>query len=223
MRTLYHFSLCPFSRKIRFLLYEKGIDVTLKDERNWERRNEFLRINPAGTLPVLVEEDGEAIAGHYPICEFIEETQPKAHSFIGKTPEYRAEVRRLTDWFDKKFHQEVSQYILSEKVVRFFTKEGAPNSSAIRAGKTNIHYHLEYIAFLIKQRRWLAGDELSLADITAAAHLSVLDYLGDIPWENHGAVKDWYALVKSRPGFRPFLEDKVLGFTPPEWYANPDF
>ncbi len=100
---------------------------------------------------------------------------------------------------------------------------GQPNASAIRAGHQNIHYHLDYIAWLCDRRRWLAGESFSLADIAAAAHLSAIDYLGDVPWENHAGAKDWYARVKSRPSLRAILADHIPGITPPKHYADLDF
>jgi len=74
-----------------------------------------------------------------------------------------------------------------------------------------------------ERRRWLAGENFSLADITAAAHLSTLDYLGDVPWDNHEPAKEWYARIKSRPSFRPLLADHIPGAPPPKHYADLDF
>jgi glutathione S-transferase len=82
---------------------------------------------------------------------------------------------------------------------------------------------LDYIGYLTEQRRWIAGDELTLADITAAAHLSCVDYLGDVPWSDHPNAKDWYARIKSRPSFRPLLGDHIPGAPPPPHYADLDF
>ena len=100
---------------------------------------------------------------------------------------------------------------------------GSDIFQAIRNGNANIHTHLEYIAWLVDRRRWLGGDEFSLADITAAAHLSAIDYIGDVPWERHPGAKDWYARVKSRPSVRPLLADQVPGVMPPPHYADLDF
>ena len=135
----------------------------------------------------------------------------------------RAETRRLVAWFDSKFNREVSDNLVGEKMMKRFLKLGEPHGPAIRAGHANIHYHLDYISFLTEQRNWLAGDDFSLADITAAAHLSAIDYIGDVPWEDHPGAKEWYARIKSRPSFRPLLHDVIPGVTPPEHYSNIDF
>ncbi len=222
MRTLYHLWLSPFSRKVRVALKEKGLDVELKVEKVWERRPEFLSMNAAGTVPVLVEDDGTAIADSGVICEYLEEVYPE-RKLMGDNPTERAEVRRLLAWFDQKFAREVSDNLYREKMMKRFLRIGEPNSSAIRAGHQNIHYHLDYVAWLTERRRYLAGDRFSLADIAAAAHLSALDYLGDVPWEQHVGAKDWYARIKSRPSFRPLLADHIPGAPPPKHYADLDF
>jgi glutathione S-transferase len=222
MRTLYHLWLSPYSRKVRVALTEKKLDFEMKLERVWERRPEFLALNPAGKVPVLVDEDGITIADSYAICEYLEEVYPSP-GLIGRTVGARAETRRLVGWFDDKFAREVTRNIVGEKVNKRFLKLGEPDSEAIRAGSENIHYHLDYIAYLAERRNWLAGDEFSLADIAAAGHLSVVDYLGDVPWAGHEGAKEWYARVKSRPSFRPLLSDHIPGLPPPKHYADPDF
>ncbi len=222
MRTLYHLWLSPFSRKVRVALKEKGLDVELKVEKVWERRPEFLSMNAAGTVPVLVEDDGTTIANSGAICEYLEEVYPEK-PLTAETPAGRGEVRRLLAWFDQKFAREVSDNLYREKIMKRFLRIGEPNSSAIRAGHQNIHYHLDYIAWLTERRRYLAGDHFTLADIAAASHLSALDYLGDVPWEQHVGAKDWYARIKSRPSFRPLLADHIPGAPPPKHYADLDF
>lgn len=222
MRTLFHNWLSAYSRKVRVLLREKNLDFELKLERVWERRVEFLTMNPAGEIPVLVEPDGLVIADVAAICEYLEEAYPD-RPVLGRTPAERAEVRRLVAWFDYKFNREVTINLVEEKMTKRFLGLGEPNSLAIRAGMANIHYHLDYIAYLTDRRKYLAGEEFSLADITAAAHLSALDYLGDVPWAQHEPAKDWYARVKSRPSFRPLLTDLIAGAPPPPHYADLDF
>ena len=222
MRTLYHFPLDAGCREIRIILAEKKLDCELKAEKIWERRTGFLKLNPAGEVPVLVDDDGAALPGARVIAEYLEEVYPEP-SLLGRRPLDRAEVRRLVDWFARKFHREVTQGLVEERIMKRFLGLGAPSSRAIRAGLHNINHHLDYIAWLSERRRWLAGDAFSLADIAAAAHISTVDYLGDVPWEAHPEAKDWYARVKSRPSLRPLLADLVPGAPPPKHYANLDF
>ena len=222
MRILYHLWMSPTCRKVRVVLKEKGLEFELRAENIWERRDEFLALNPAGDIPVLVEPDGTAISGDDAICEFLDEVYPNP-PLIGRQALGRAEVRRLVHWFDDKFDKEVTENLVGEKMMKRFLGQGAPLSKAVRAGHANIHHHLNYIGYLIERRRWLAGEDYSLADIAAAAHLSTVDYLGDVPWTEHEEAKDWYARIKSRPGFRSLLEDNIPGVPPPKHYADLDF
>ena len=222
MLTLFHSPLVPACRKIRLMLREKSLEHELVTEDFWARRIEFFALNPAGEVPVLLNEKRQVIVGAYAICEYLDEQYPQIQ-FYGNTPSERAEVRRLVEWFDVKFDREVSQLVLFEKVFKRLLGYGEPSSESIRAGKRNIVYHLDYIAHLLSTRNWLAGEYLTLADISAAAHLSCLDYLGDVSWEAHPSVKEWYALIKCRPAFRELLDDRVQGFKAPAHYTDPDF
>lgn len=214
--------LHPYSRKVRVALAEKGLEFELKIEKVWERRTEFLALNPAGDVPVLIEQDGTILANSQVICEYLEEVYPETN-LLGSDPVQRAETRRLVGWFDVKFNREVTDNLIGEKLMKRFLKLGEPHGPSIRAGHANIHYHLDYIGFLTEKRKWLAGDRFSLADIAAASHLSAIDYIGDVPWEEHEAAREWYAKVKSRPSFKPLLDDRIPGFMPAGHYENVDF
>ena len=222
MRILYHLWMSPQCRKVRVALLEKRLEFDLRTENVWERRDEFLALNPASDIPVLVETDGTALSGSDAICEFLDEVHPEP-PLIGHQPIARAEVRRLVHWFDEKFNAEVTENLVGEKMTKRYLGKGGPSSKAVRAGHANIHSHLDYIGYLTERRTWLAGDDFSLADIAAAAHLSSIDYLGDVPWAEHEEAKDWYARIKSRPSFRSILEDNIPGAPPQKHYANLDF
>ncbi len=221
MARLFHVPLSPYCRKVRLSLAEKKIEVELVEERYWEQDPDFLRRNPAGKVPVL-RLDGQIMAESAAICEYIEETRPEP-PLMPKKPEARYEVRRLVGWFDDKFHHEVTSNLLYERVNKKVTGQGYPDSKNVKAGAKAIKYHLDYMAWLLDHRRWLAGDQMTLADFAAAAHLSALDYISDVDWNRSSAVKDWYAKIKSRPAFRSILADQVPGFRPPPHYADLDF
>jgi glutathione S-transferase len=222
MRLLYHLYLSPFCRKVRIALAEKGLPFELKAENVGERRPEFLKLNPAGEVPVLVEPDGLVVCGSGPIAEFLEEAFPE-HRLLPGDSAARAEVRRLVDWFDGKFNREVTANLLGEKIMKRMLRQGEPDTTAIRAGHANVRMHLDYVGWLAERRNWLAGEQFSLADIAAAAHLSALDYIGDVPWDEHLAAREWYARIKSRRAFRAVLADHIPGVPPPQHYADPDF
>ena len=222
MRILYHFWLSPFSRKVRIALFEKGLDVELVVEKYWDRRQEFIAMNPAGQVPVLSEVDGTVLTDSQAIVEYLEDCHPEPN-LLGREPLDRAECRRLVAWFDGKFHQEVTDFLLREKLLKRFMGMGEPRSDLIRAGRENISYHMDYITYLVERRNYIASEVFSLADIAAAAHLSCLDYLGDVPWDRYLGAKEWYARVKSRPSFRAILADHMPGLPPPRHYADLDF
>jgi glutathione S-transferase len=230
MAQLFHHPLCPHSRFIRLLLGEYGIEPDLVEERVFERRTEFLVLNPAGQTPVLVEHSGLVVPGAATIAEYLDETRGLAlgdRRLLPADPGGRVEVRRLLDWFNLKFFAEVSDWLVTEKVYkRFMTREqggGAPDMALVRAARSNIRYHLRYIGYLIGRRNWLAGATLTHADLAAAAHLSSVDFLGDVPWDEDEAAKQWYARVKSRPAFRALLADRIPGLMPAAVYADLDF
>ncbi|GLQ05001.1 FtsZ-binding protein FzlA [Sneathiella chinensis] len=222
MRILYHFWISPACRKVRLALNEKGLKYELVVEKDWERRDGFLALNPASEVPVLEDENGAVLADSQAIVEYLEETYEDV-PLLPKDPSLKAEARRLIAWFDRKFQTEVTDNLVEEKLMKRLMRAGTPNTAAIRAGHHNIHYHLDYISYLTERRSWLAGDEFSLADIAAAAQLSAVDYLGDVPWEQHPTAKIWYSRIKSRPTFRPLLADNLPGMPAPKHYADLDF
>lgn len=222
MRILYHFPLSPTSRKVRIVLGEKSLPFDLQAVNLANPDARFMEMNPAAEVPVLEETDGSYLSDGCTICEYLEETNPDK-PLLGPGARQRAEIRRLVGWFDGKFAREVTDNLVGEKILKKVYRQGYPNSAAIRDGLSNIHFHLKYLNFLADTRRWLAGDFFSLADITAAAHLSSLDYLGDVPWGDYPEAKMWYARIKSRPSFRGLLSDTVPGVEASAHYANVDF
>ena len=229
MAILHHYPFCPHSRFVRLALGEAGIEPELREERPWERRTEFLAINPAGATPVLMNGQGFYVPGAQVIAEYLDETCGPGlgeRRLMPEQPAERVEVRRLLDWFLGKFHEEVTGYLVTEKIYkRFMDAEaggGPPDTGVIRAARTNVRYHLTYIDYLVGRRNWLAGDHLTYADLAAAAHLSCADYLGDVPWNESETAKGWYARVKARPAFRALLADRVPGIAPADHYATVD-
>jgi glutathione S-transferase len=221
MARLYHVPLSPFCRKVRLTLAEKKIEVELVEERYWEQGSDFLRRNPAGKVPVL-KIDNRTLSESQAICEFLEDTVAEPR-LMPRDADGRYEVRRLCAWFDDKFHAEVTSKLLYERVNKKIMGLGYPDSKNVKSGASRIKYHLDYLSWLLDQRRWLAGDQMTLADLTAAAHLSSLDYISDVDWNRSQTLRDWYAKIKSRPSFRSILADQIPGFLPPPHYADLDF
>ncbi len=223
MLRVFHYTLCPFSRMLRMVLKEKKIDFELIEEPFWERRVEFLQLSPSGQTPVILNvNNNQVLASCWSIFEYLEDI--KALPLM--LPEcliQKSYVRYIVDWFCNKFYNEVTRYILNEKIIKRLHSSDSPNSNLIRVAKKNIVYHLNYISYLLAENNYICGEKITLADYAASAQLSTLDYIGDIVWDHNYKVKSWYALIKSRPSFKPILEDEVMGIKPPHCYKNPDF
>ncbi len=230
MFTLLHHPFCPHSRFIRLAFGEHGLDLRLAEERVWERREAFLALNPAGTTPVLMTDGFPPIPGAGVIAEYLDEAHGAAlgdRRLLPVAMAERIEVRRLTAWFNEKFFEEASGPLVTERIYKRFMSEdnggGAPAMDVIRAATVNVRYHLAYIGWLARTRNFLAGDRLTYADLVAAAHLSAIDYLGDVPWNEDDAAKAWYARIKSRPSFRPLLGEWLAGVPASRTYVDLDF
>jgi len=223
MWHLHQFTLCPFSRKVRFLMAEKGIVYELVRETPWAASDEFLDLNPAGMTPALHDTDGATkLADSQAICEYFEETVEQ-FPLISGSAAARAEIRRLTAWFDQIVYRDVVAPLLNERMIKRIVTRAAPDAGALREAMRRANTHMDYMDWLLDHHSWMAGGTMSLADIAAAAHISVADYLGGIDWEGHRPTKRWYAAIKSRPSFRPLLAERMDVVTPPKYYDQPDF
>jgi len=222
MRILHHYYLSPSSRLIRLFLSEKKLTFLPKLELYWKREKELLRLNPSGEVPIIIDNDNIILSGSRVIVEYYEEVEQEVLLIPG-LPKEKAEVRRLFDWFEFKFNKEVSNPLIDNKIIKSFLRNSQPSSDIIRNSLTNLKIHLSYLEWITEKRKWLAGNNISVADLSAAAHLSVIDYMGYIDWTDFEETKTWYAKVKSRPSFRQLLTDYVEGFKPPEHYSNLDF
>jgi glutathione S-transferase len=230
MPLLFHHPLCPHSRFIRLALAEYGLEADLFEEKVHDRREDFLLIDPAGRTPVLIADGGLVVPGAGPIAEWLDEAYGLKAPHLQLMPgdiAGRVEVRRLLDWFNQKMFVESTDWLVTQKVYkRFMTPAqggGAPDMNLVRAARANIRNHLAYIGYLVSDRSWLAGPRMTYADLAAAAHISVADYLGDVPWDEDELAKAWYQKIKSRPSFRALLADRVIGMAPSAVYADLDF
>ncbi|MCD2175412.1 glutathione S-transferase family protein [Rhizobium sp. C4] len=230
MPVLYHHTMSSASRFIRLVLGEYGLPVELTEEQPWEMRKDFIKLNPAGTLPVLLDDNMRALCGAMVISEFLDETSgilKRDKRLLAEDPFQRAEIRRLTEWFLVKMEADVTKPLVRERIFKLQMPPtlggGAPDSKILRMARGNIRQHMKYISWLASSRTYLAGSRLSYADLAAAAALSELDYLGEITWAEAPQARDWYQRIKSRPSFRPLLTERVRGVTPVSHYADLDF
>ena len=223
MWQLHQFTLCPFSRKVRLLLNEKDIGYELVAEAPWEQRDEFLDMNPAGQTPVMVEgERGVVLIDSMAICEYLEETVERV-AMINGPATGRAEIRRLVAWFDHHFYRDVTAPLLQERMEKRMIRRTSPDAKVLREAMKAAIRHLDYVDWLLDHRHWMAGSTISLADLAAAAQISIADYLGGIDWQGHEQTARWYRGFKSRRSVRPILAERMRGVEPPSHYEDPDF
>lgn len=222
MRLLYHFPLSPEGRLVRLALAEKKLAFGAEPVELIHLPPAVLELSPRAQVPLLVDEDRTPIAGAGAIVEYLEELYP-LENLLGTGAAQRAETRSLLDWLNNFVAREVTDKLYGERLLKRARRSGAPDSQAIRAGLSAADKFLQWIGQQCDARRWLAGDQLSLADLNCAAQLSSIDYLGDLNWAAHPGAKAWYSRLKSRPSFRPLLADAFPGLPPAPHYTNLDF
>jgi glutathione S-transferase len=225
MPSLVHYPLDPASRLVRLMCAEYGVPLDVEEIRPWQRDEDFLAINPAATLPILVLENDAPVIGILATINAVEDlyTPEAVEGLMPGDPLARAEMWRLVEWMLVKFNDEVTRYLIEEKIAKRDQRGATPDPSVLRAAKSNLNEHMLYFNWLLASRRWLAGDEMTLADFALAAHLSTLDYMGDMDWTKAGETRDWYSRIKSRPAFRTLLNDRVVAMPPSSGYADLDF
>ena len=230
MFTLYHYPFSPASRFVRLIIAEYGEKYHTKIVYPWEKSKQLLSLNAAGTIPVLVDNDGPALCSPHLILEYLDETRGytiSSHRLMPNHPNERAETRRLVEWSLNKFDYEVTNHIIHERIYKQEMPRsiggGEPDSNALRIARINIKYHMKYFGYLISSRKWISGNKLSFADFALAAEFSCIDYLNEVPWKIDDNIKNWYARIKSRLSMRPILKEKILGIPPSKNYTNLDF
>lgn len=225
MYKLYHYPLCPFSRKIRFLISYFGIPSVLIEERFWERRQSFLKLSPACTVPVMIKKDGIIFPHSGLITDYFLDVYGKTREpLLPKDLKARIKTKSIALWFDEKFFDEVSKIFLYEKIIHNFKRDEIPDVNAINIARYNLQIHIEFLDFLLSENSFLAGESFTIADIVAGVHLSTLDYLSEIKWATlPNSIKEWYSIIKSKLEFKDILTDIVPNIKPSITYASLDF
>jgi glutathione S-transferase len=213
MRRLLHLLLSPPSRFARLLIAEKRLtfDPVAPDD-------------PSVQLPEFIDLDGTRAVGLWAIVDHLEGGYPE-HPLTPEDALARAESLRLIDWAMGTLHENVTRKIVYEKASQRFTgavAKRAPDMEAIRSGREGLKAALIEIGANAEQHGYLAARECTLGDLAVAAHISALDYFGEISWGEYQAAAEWYMRMKSRPSFRSLLADRVPGQPPVSHYAELD-
>lgn len=214
MRRLIHLMLSPSCRLARLMVGEKRVacDPVLSDD-------------PRQSMPVFIDMDGTRAVGVWAILDHLESHYPD-HPLVPAGDADRREALRWLDWAMGPFHEMVTQRIVYEKAAPRFTGAGfsrPPDMNVIRAGRAELKEALKDIGNAAERNGNLACRETTLGDLAVAAHLSALDYFGEVPWNDFAPAQEWYVRIKSRPAFRSLLADRVPGQPPTAHYAELDF
>lgn len=216
--------MCPFSRKIRIFANEISFDCEFSRENYRKLSASFLAISPAGVGPVMDAGNGVHIMGSDNICDYIRSycKNNSVESLIGSNMNEYHEIRSVNWWFDVVFYNDIVKSILEEKL--YLDHNSTPNVYRLRTVRSKLlNLHFKYMSSRFKQYEWLGSNSYSLADITAASHLSVIDYFGDIPWNRVSSdIIEWYSTIKSKISFRFVLDDTIEGFKPSASYIKLD-
>ena len=225
MPSLVHHPLDPSSRLVRLMCAEYGVPLDLEEIKPWLREPDLLEVNPAATLPILFTELEQPGVGVLAAVHMVEDlyTPEAVSGLIPPDAGARAERWRLVEWIIVKLNEEVTRYLIEEKIAKRDQRGATPDPAVLRAAKANLAEHMLYFNWLLATRAWLAGDTMTLADFALAAHFSSLDYMGDIDWSKAVETRDWYSRLKSRPAFRTLLNDRVVAMPPSPGYADLDF
>ncbi|HVU20680.1 MAG TPA: glutathione S-transferase family protein [Rhizomicrobium sp.] len=214
MRRLIHLTLSPPSRVARLILGEKR-----------------LTFDPVGAedsqahLPIFVELDGARSEGLWAVIDHLEGTYAD-HPLVPEDAIQRGEVLRWLDWTMGQMNERTTRKILYEKAAPRYTgapSSGAPDMNNVRQGREALRAALPIIGKAAEQNGNLVLRDCTLADLAVAAHLSALDYFGEVPWSEFPQAAEWYVRMKSRPSFRSLLADRLPGQPPVMHYAELDF
>lgn len=222
MITLYHHPICPLSRQVRIYLKELDCEFSTIKEDYWLKRKEFLDINQQGVVPTIIFNDENIVSGIYSITEYFVDSLENFF-FMPKNNLARAEIRAHMQWFNDTLYRQVSKILIDEKIIRLMMRLGSPRSDFLKVAKKNLNKHFQYLSGLLEDKNYIVSDKISCADIAASSHISVIDYFGEINWNQWPDIKRWYSLIKSRPGFKSILQDEIPGFSSPEHYSVLDF
>jgi glutathione S-transferase len=213
MRRLVQLLLSPPSRFARLLIAEKRLACDLAAPEDLFAH-----------LPLFVDLDGTRCEGLWAIVDHLEGTYPD-NPLMPENASARAEALRLLDWAMGPFQEAVTRKIVFEKASQRFTGtpiHRAPDMQIVRNGREALGSALTMLGRLGEQNGYLACRDCTLGDLAVAAHISAIDYFGEVPWADYPIAAEWYVKMKSRPSFRTLLADRVPGQPPVSHYAELD-
>ena len=214
MRRLIHLVFQPASRLVRLVLGEKRLVID----------PQAAEVSQAH-MPVFVDLDGTEVTGLWAILDHLEGNYPEVPLVPEDTAE-RGEALRWLDWTSTILSEQVTHKIVAEKANPRYTgasSRSTPDMNVIRSGREALREIIPFLGKTVDERGNLVSRSCTIADLALAAHLSALDYFGEMPWDANPSLREWYMRMKSRPSFRSLLADRVPGQPPIKYYADLDF
>ncbi|HKM99643.1 MAG TPA: glutathione S-transferase family protein [Candidatus Binataceae bacterium] len=199
MIKLYDFLPCPYGQKVRIVLAEKSLSydlVTVDLTQGEHRRPEFLRLNPFGRVPVLVDDDTPVYDSTI-IDEYLEDEYPEPPVLpaVGSSG-LRSRARMFEDFADTSFTPQVGQLI-----VEVSKPEAERDQNRIQRLHQGVERVLDYLNNELKGQQFLAG-EFSVADIGFVPRLLILGDLGIDAVANRANIDAWIKHMLERPSIR---------------------
>lgn len=193
MLKLYDFPESPYCQKTRIVLAEKDLSYDLVPvdlKAGEQKRPEFLKLNPFGKVPVLID-DEMIVYDSTIINEYLEDEYPHP-PLLPSDSSARARVRTFEDYADNAFIP-VTGIILNE----LRKPEGERDADKLANARQQVQRMLAVIDGSLAGRQWLAGN-FSLADVAFAPRVVILPALGvelDPQWKN---VASWIQRLNQR-------------------------
>src|SRR5438874_1168511 len=174
MLKLYDYPDCPFCQKVRVVLAEKDLEyekIFVDLRRQEQKTPEFLRLNPYGKVPVLIDED-EVIYDSTIINEYLEDEYPLPH-LLPEDSQGRARARVLEDYCDNSFIPPTTTLLAQIRKV-----EAERDGQRVEQARDELRRSLYYLRDKLNGEDFLVGREFSLADAAFAPRVMVLRRLG---------------------------------------------
>lgn len=196
---IYESTVAPNPRRVRVFLAEKGITIPYEQvdlEHRANRNPEFRKKSPLGTLPVLELDNGMCIAESMAICRYFEALQPEPYLF-GRTPHECGLIEMWNRYMEFNLFGPITDTIKHQHPYFKERNVQVPEYAAMRREETE--QMVEWLDGAIGDEPFIAGDDFSVADITA---LCALDFakLCKITIKPHQQnLSRWHSAVAARP------------------------
>ena len=203
---LYDFSLAPNPRRVRMYLAEKGLtlDAVQVNLRQGEQfAAPFKAINPALIVPALALDDGTLLTETMAICRYLEALHP-APPLFGATPLQQGLIEMWNRRVELSGFQAVAE-ALRNSLERFRNRalpgprDYAQIPALVERGHARTRGFFADLNAHLGDSEYLAGDQFSVADITAFVTVEFAAWIEEKPGAEHTSLQRWHRAIAARP------------------------